>query len=151
MIDVLKKDHQFTKTVIIITGTYAAAENQNKRIPSKVPLIVYWPKISIQIIHKFTSHQDIMATIMQKLLHTTTAVKEYSQGENLFTLERLYPWILTKKNKKILVVTLNKTIFLDDNGSYHTYDQRGNIIQNDTSGLSLLLQVLTETKRFIAD
>ncbi|WP_158380011.1 LPS biosynthesis-modulating metalloenzyme YejM [Candidatus Williamhamiltonella defendens] len=151
IIDVLKKDHQFTKTVIIITGTYSAAENQNKIIPSKVPLIVYWPKISMQIIHKLTSHQDIMATIMQKLLHTTTAVKEYSQGENLFTPERLYPWILTKKNKKILVVTLNTMIVLDDNGSYHTYDQRGNIIQNDTSGLSLLLQVLTETKRFIAD
>lgn len=151
MIDVLKKDPQFTKTVIIITGAYAAAENQNKRIPSKVPLIVYWPNISTQIIHKLTSHQDIMATIMQKLLHTKTAVKEYSQGENLFTPERLYPWILTKKNKELLVVTPRKTIALDDNGSYHTYDQNGILIQNDTSELSLLLQVLTETKRFIAD
>jgi len=43
------------------------------------------------------------------------------------------------------------TLVLDHNGTYETYNLRGEKIRDQKPQLSLLLQVLTDEKRFIAN
>ena len=43
------------------------------------------------------------------------------------------------------------TVVLDHNGTYHTWNSDGEKIKDQKPQLSLLLQVLTDEKRFIAN
>lgn len=132
IIEDLKKADQFNSTVIIITGTYPPQDNKKMTAESlRVPLIIHWPNTPAQTINRLTSHEDIMATVMQRLLHTKTTLKDYSQGEDLFASESRYPWILTKEGHDLVVVMPNKMIRLDENGDYHTYDKEGNMVKNE--------------------
>ena len=49
------------------------------------------------------------------------------------------------------VTTPEMTLVLNNNGNYQTYDLRGEKIKDQKPQLSLLLQVLTDEKRFIAN
>ncbi|HAI05227.1 MAG TPA: phosphodiesterase, partial [Pantoea sp.] len=43
------------------------------------------------------------------------------------------------------------TLVLNNNGSYRAYDAQGKALKDHKPELALLLQVLTEEKRFIAN
>jgi membrane-anchored protein YejM (alkaline phosphatase superfamily) len=114
-------------------------------------LVIHWPGTPAQSINKLTSHNDVMRTLMQRLLHVSNAANDYSQGEDLFTAQRKNDW-LTSGNRSLLVITTpTQTLLLDNNGSYRAYDQKGKEIKDEKLPLALLLQVLTEVKRFIAN
>ncbi|WP_163497664.1 sulfatase-like hydrolase/transferase, partial [Escherichia coli] len=61
-----------------------------EREKMQVPLLIYWPNTPSQQIDKLTSHQDVLTTIMQRLLHVSNSPEDYSQGEDLFSPERKY-------------------------------------------------------------
>jgi len=48
-------------------------------------------------------------------------------------------------------VTPKETIILDKNGRYRTYDADNEEMKGEKPQLALLLQVLTDVKRFIAN
>ncbi|AWK14519.1 LPS biosynthesis-modulating metalloenzyme YejM [Candidatus Fukatsuia symbiotica] len=162
IIATLKKNYQWDKTVVIITaahgiefndsgdGTWGAGSKFNRE-QLQVPLIIHWPDRSAQKIDKLTNHEDIMVTLMQHLLHVNTPPQDYSQGEDLFAIKRKNNWVTTGDDGMLVITTPTQTILLHDDGNYRTYDQQGNEIKDHKPPLALLLQVLTETKRFIAN
>ena len=88
---------------------------------------------------------------MQRLLHVKTAPKDYSQGEDLFTAQRRNDWIATGDGNQLVIITPTQTLMLDNSGNYRVYDQNGDEIKDEKPQLALLLQVLTDVKRFIAN
>jgi len=92
-----------------------------------------------------------MRTLMQRLLHVKTAPKDYSQGEDLFTAQRRNDWIATGDGNQLVITTPTQTLMLDNSGNYRVYDQNGEEIKDEKPQLALLLQVLTDVKRFIAN
>jgi len=50
-----------------------------------------------------------------------------------------------------VITTPQITLVLDNNGSYQAYDRQGERLKDHKPQLALLLQVLTEEKRFIAN
>nr|WP_223817028.1 hypothetical protein [Pantoea sp. M_5] len=50
-----------------------------------------------------------------------------------------------------MITTPQVTLVLNNNGSYRAYDAAGNALKDHKPELTLLLQVLTEEKRFIAN
>lgn len=159
---VLKEKRMLEKTVIVITAEYNAssgdeakkkrgADNRFNRNQLQVPLVIHWPGTPAQTITKLTNHTDVMRTLMQRLLHVKTSANDYSQGEDLFAAQRKNNWVITGSERQLVIMTPTQMLVLENSGRYHAYDQNDNEIISEKTQLALLLQVLTEIKRFIAN
>lgn len=125
--------------------------NQDRQL-LQVPLVVHWPSTPAQSVTNLTDHQDVMTTLMQRLLHVTTSPEDYSQGEDLFSPQQQHQWVTgSDDSNRLIITTPASTLVLDNQGNYTTYDTAGNELKNQRPELGLLLQVLTEEKRFIAN
>lgn len=156
----LKQRGILDKTVVVITAAHGVALNENgvsdsgnsvNRDQLRVPLVIHWPDTPAQSINKLTDHEDVMLTLMQRLLHVTTSPADFSQGEDLFAAKRRHNWISTSKNGTLIITTPTQILQLERNGDYRAYDLDGKRIKDQKPDLGLLLQVLTNEKRFIAD
>ena len=142
-------------TVVVITAQHGVVLDgeavAGNREMLQVPLVVHWPNTPAQTVNKLTDHQDIMTTLMQRLLHVSTPAVDYSQGEDLFAAQRRHNWVASSTNHQLLITTPQETLALDNNGSYAAWDSQGNSLKDHKPQLALLLQVLTDEKRFIAN
>ena len=144
-------------TVVIITAAHGMPLNpQNgefdwSREQLQVPLVIHWPGIPAQNIATLTSNKDVMTTLMQRLLHVSTPANEYSQGEDLFSPARRRAWVTAANGDTLAVTSPEVTVVLNHNGTYSTWNSDGKKIDNRKPQLSLLLQILTDEKRFIAN
>ncbi|MEQ5402900.1 LPS biosynthesis-modulating metalloenzyme YejM [Providencia rettgeri] len=153
----LQRDNRLQNTIVIVTANYnnqGKAENEwldgkhFNRDNMQVPLFIYWPNTPAQQIDKLTSHQDVMTTLMQRLLHVSNPPDDYSQGEDLFSVKRTYPWVITGDNDDVVITTDNATLYMDQNGQFNIYDKQGAIERNEKPDLAELLKIFTELKRF---
>lgn len=161
VLGILKQRGLLNKTVVVITAEHGIEFNDAGKEPwgsgfisqtqLHVPLVVHWPGTPAQTIRKLTGHNDVMRTLMQRLLHVKTASKNYSQGEDLFTTQRHKNWIATGDSNLLVITTPTQTLMLDNNGIYRAYDKDDQEIKDEKPQLTLLLQVLTDIKRFIAN
>ncbi|WP_446469398.1 LPS biosynthesis-modulating metalloenzyme YejM [Xenorhabdus stockiae] len=161
VLDTLKNKGILNNTIVVITAKHGSTITNNdpkwfigdkfNRKQMHVPLIIHWPGTPAQVINKLTGHQDVMTTLMQRLLHVNNSPDDYSQGEDLFRDQRNIPWLITGENGSLVVTTTENTIYLSKDGDYHLYDSDGNEIQNAKPNLTQLLQILTEIKRFLAN
>lgn len=157
ILDSLEASGKMQNTVVIITAghgiplTSAGDRFAWSRAHIQVPLVIHWPGTPAQRITKLTEHQDIMTTLMQRLLHVRTPTSDYSQGEDLFGESRKNNWVIAANNSALAVTTPEMTLVLDNNGSYRMYDREGEQISETKPMLGLLLQVLIDEKRFIAN
>ncbi len=144
-------------TVVIITAAHGMPLNPQSskfdwsREQLQVPLVIHWPGIPAQNIATLTSNKDVMTTLMQRLLHVSTPANEYSQGEDLFSPARRRAWVTAANSDTLAVTSSEVTVVLNHNGTYSTWDSDGKKIDNRKPQLSLLLQILTDEKRFIAN
>lgn len=153
----LRDAGKLDKTIVIITAAHGipSGEAQNSydwaRPRLQVPLVIHWPGTPAQRINVLTDHTDVMTTLMQRLLHVSTPDNEYSQGQDLFHATRRHDWVTAANNSTLAITTPEMTLVLGKNGNYQCYDLQGRKINNQKPRLSLLLQVLTDEKRFIAN
>ncbi|WP_158783627.1 LPS biosynthesis-modulating metalloenzyme YejM [Pantoea sp. BAV 3049] len=142
-------------TVVVITAQHGVALNgdtsMGNRANLRVPLVIHWPNTPAQQVNKLTNHQDVMTTLMQRLLHVSTPSNDYSQGEDLFAAQRRHNWVSGINDRQLVITTPQVTLVLDNNGSYTAWDSEGHRLKDHKPQLTLLLQVLTEEKRFIAN
>ncbi len=143
------------KTVVVITGSrgvdLTSQQNQMDAEQIQVPLVIHWPNTPAQTVSKLTAHEDVMTTLMQRLLHVSTSPSDYSQGEDLFAARRNNNWVSSTSDGALVITTPTQTIRLDNNGNYRAYDSQGNELKDQKPELGLLLQVLTDQKRFVAN
>jgi len=153
----LRDAGKLDKTVVIVTAGHGVAPENSEmdegwsRGDLHVPLVIHWPGTPAQRISKLTDHKDVMTTLMQRLLHVSTPANEYSQGQDLFNAARRHNWVTAADNNTLAVTTPEMTLVLKHNGTYQTYNLKGEKIGDQKPQLSLLLQVLTDEKRFIAN
>ncbi len=153
----LRDAGKLDKTVVIITAGHGVSAEKGEmdegwsRGDLHVPLVIHWPGTPAQRISKLTDHKDVMTTLMQRLLHVSTPANEYSQGQDLFNAARRHNWVTAADNNTLAVTTPEMTLVLKHNGTYQTYNLKGEKIGDQKPQLSLLLQVLTDEKRFIAN
>ncbi|MEG3131320.1 LPS biosynthesis-modulating metalloenzyme YejM [Pantoea cypripedii] len=156
VLQTLQQRDLLKNTVVVITAQRAIAldgddNNPGNRATLQVPLVVHWPNTPAQTIDRLTDQQDVMATLMQRLLHVRTNPVNYSQGEDLFAAQRSHNWVASSEDGRLVVTTPDITLVLNNNGSYRAYDAQGKALKDHKPQLALLLQVLTEEKRFIAN
>lgn len=157
VLNALRESGKLENTVVVITaghGVPLGSERNNvewSRPRLQVPLVIHWPGTPSQRINTLTDHKDVMTTLMQRLLHVSTPANEYSQGQDLFSASRRHYWVTAASSNTLAVTTPALTLVLNSNGSYRTYNLQGEKLNDHTPQLSLLLQVLTDEKRFIAN
>lgn len=161
VIETLQNNNLLNNTVIVITATYGLESNAKNthltassnysRQQLQVPLVIHWPQLAAQEITKLTNHEDLMVTLMQNLLHVQNPASVYSQGESLFAENRQYSWITAGDNRQLVITTPNETIILKNDGKYKVYDKNYNEKKDVEPSLPLILQVLTDIRRFIAN
>jgi membrane-anchored protein YejM (alkaline phosphatase superfamily) len=155
ILQTLQQRDLLKNTVVVITAQRAIAldgdDNPGNRATLQVPLVVHWPNTPAQTIDRLTDQQDVMVTLMQRLLHVRTNPVNYSQGEDLFAAQRNHNWVASSEDGRLVVTTPDITLVLNNNGSYRAYDAQGKALKDHKPQLALLLQVLTEEKRFIAN
>ncbi|ENE2054276.1 cardiolipin transport protein PbgA [Escherichia coli] len=153
----LRDSGKLDNTVVIITAGRGIPLSEDEETFDwshghlQVPLVIHWPGTPAQRINALTDHTDLMTTLMQRLLHVSTPASEYSQGQDLFNPQRRHYWVTAADNDTLAITTPKKTLVLNNNGKYRTYNLRGERVKDEKPQLSLLLQVLTDEKRFIAN
>ncbi|EEW8173689.1 TPA: cardiolipin transport protein PbgA [Escherichia coli] len=157
MLNALRDSGKLDNTVVIITAGRGIPLSEDEETFDwshghlQVPLVIHWPGTPAQRINALTDHTDLMTTLMQRLLHVSTPASEYSQGQDLFNPQRRHYWVTAADNDTLAITTPKKTLVLNNNGKYRTYNLRGERVKDEKPQLSLLLQVLTDEKRFIAN
>ncbi|HHU1395691.1 TPA: LPS biosynthesis-modulating metalloenzyme YejM [Escherichia coli] len=157
VLNALRDSGKLDNTVVIITAGRGIPLSEEEETFDwshghlQVPLVIHWPGTPAQRINALTDHTDLMTTLMQRLLHVSTPACEYSQGQDLFNPQRRHYWVTAADNDTLAITTPKKTLVLNNNGKYRTYNLRGERVKDEKPQLSLLLQVLTDEKRFIAN
>lgn len=157
VLNALRDSGKLDNTVVIITAGRGIPLSEEEETFDwshghlQVPLVIHWPGPPAQRINALTDHTDLMTTLMQRLLHVSTPASEYSQGQDLFNPQRRHYWVTAADNDTLAITTPKKTLVLNNNGKYRTYNLRGERVKDEKPQLSLLLQVLTDEKRFIAN
>ncbi|HBN1623987.1 TPA: cardiolipin transport protein PbgA [Escherichia coli] len=157
VLNALRDSGKLDNTVVIITAGRGIPLSEEEETFDwshghlQVPLVIHWPGTPAQRINALTDHTDLMTTLMQRLLHVSTPASEYSQGQYLFNPQRRHYWVTAADNDTLAITTPKKTLVLNNNGKYRTYNLRGERVKDEKPQLSLLLQVLTDEKRFIAN
>ncbi|TNK36177.1 LPS biosynthesis-modulating metalloenzyme YejM [Escherichia coli] len=157
VLNALRDSGKLDNTVVIITAGRGIPLSEEEETFDwshghlQVPLVIHWPGTPAQRINALTDHTDLMTTLMQRLLHVSTPASEYSQGQDLFDPQRRHYWVTAADNDTLAITTPKKTLVLNNNGKYRTYNLRGERVKDEKPQLSLLLQVLTDEKRFIAN
>ncbi|EEC7209223.1 cardiolipin transport protein PbgA [Escherichia coli O103] len=157
VLNALRDSGKLDNTVVIITAGRGIPLSEDEETFDwshghlQVPLVIHWPGTPAQRINALTNHTDLMTTLMQRLLHVSTPASEYSQGQDLFNPQRRHYWVTAADNDTLAITTPKKTLVLNNNGKYRTYNLRGERVKDEKPQLSLLLQVLTDEKRFIAN
>ncbi|EOK7415144.1 LPS biosynthesis-modulating metalloenzyme YejM [Escherichia coli] len=157
VLNALRDSGKLDNTVVIITAGRGIPLSEDEETFDwshghlQVPLVIHWPGTPAQRINALTDHTDLMTTLMQRLLHVSTPASEYSQGQDLFNPQRRHYWVTAADNDTLAITTPKKTLVLNNNGKYRTYNLRGERVKDEKPQLSLLLQMLTDEKRFIAN
>ena len=157
VLNALRDSGKLDNTVVIITAGRGIPLSEEEETFDwshghlQVPLVIHWPGTPAQRINALTDHTDLITTLMQRLLHVSTPASEYSQGQDLFNPQRRHYWVTAADNDTLAITTPKKTLVLNNNGKYRTYNLRGERVKDEKPQLSLLLQVLTDEKRFIAN
>ncbi|HAI6836493.1 TPA: cardiolipin transport protein PbgA [Escherichia coli] len=157
VLNALRDSGKLDNTVVIITAGRGIPLSEEEETFDwshghlQVPLVIHWPGTPAQRINALTDHTDLMTTLMQRLLHVSTPASEYSQGQDLFNPQRRHYWVTAADNDTLAITTPKKTLVLNNNDKYRTYNLRGERVKDEKPQLSLLLQVLTDEKRFIAN
>ncbi|EHW5979071.1 cardiolipin transport protein PbgA [Escherichia coli] len=157
VLNALRDSGKLDNTVVIITAGRGIPLSEDEETFDwshghlQVPLVIHWPGTPAQRINALTDHTDLMTTLMQRLLQVSTPASEYSQGQDLFNPQRRHYWVTAADNDTLAITTPKKTLVLNNNGKYRTYNLRGERVKDEKPQLSLLLQVLTDEKRFIAN
>ena len=138
--DELKQSGSLENTLIIITGDHSQEMNDNKLgfwghngnytdAQTKVPFIIVGAKDLQHMsdnINKFTSHEDVVPTIMRHYLHVENDISDYSTGYDLFSPILDRDWLLMSNYSSYAVRTKDNIYFVNRLGISHYYDCHNN-------------------------
>ncbi|MGL9733818.1 MAG: LPS biosynthesis-modulating metalloenzyme YejM [Symbiopectobacterium sp.] len=153
ILNTLQSQGKLDNTVVIITAKSSEQDKGShyRRSQWQIPLVVHWPGTPAQTISKMTDQKDVMVTLMQRLLHVKTSTTDYAQGEDLFAAQRRNNWLVNGNHGALMITTPEQIIQLEANGSYDSYNSDGEKLRDEKPSLPLLLQILTNERRFIAN
>ncbi len=154
----LRDNDLLDNTIVIITGDHGQEFNENKKgywghngnytqAQLGVPLIIHWPGMSPAVHHHWTSHYDIVPTLMQQLFHCANDIEDYSIGKSLLdTTPR--EWLIVGSHDNLGVIEVDRitTVYFDR--SFDITDRHLNEIKGARLNSKLINEILRQTNRY---
>ncbi|OBT13059.1 hydrolase [Vibrio sp. UCD-FRSSP16_10] len=158
ILDTLKQQQLLDKTIVVITSDHGWEFNETKtnswgansnysNYQLQVPMVVHWPNKPAHEYTHVTSHFDLSVTLMQNLLGVTSNPVDFSSGKNLFDTKKRR-WTMAGDAREFALISTNGVTVLDRYGNYKVYDQNYRRQREAKPKLSIIMQGLSETKRF---
>ncbi len=159
VLSALKQSPYWEKTIVIITSNHGIEFDETNtnswgsstnfsQYQLRVPMLIHWPNVEPELIVSRSSHLDLAPTLMESFLKTTTSAESYSSGLNLLNQDNERNWLLAGDRKNIALITDTNTVVIDTFGNYKVYDENYNRLTDEKPKLSLLMQGISELKRF---
>ena len=164
VLDKLKQSGDLDNTIIVITGDHGQEVNDNKNNywghnsnytdpQVKVPFAIIGPKVKDSQIMQwdsqlFTSHQDIVPTVMKNFLGVQNDVKDYSVGEDLFGAPVRRDWMLASNYSSYAVITPKSILEVGVVGQYDVLDKNNHPIKGQQPNFEYLQAALEQISRF---
>lgn len=158
IIESLQEADLIKNTVVVFTSNHGTEFNDTKtnswgsntnysKFQLQVPMIIHWPNMEpTKYTHK-TSHLDFSATILHELIGVSSNPTDFSSGKNLFDKENR-SWIIAGDRREVALITDKSTTVVDKFGNYKVYNQDYQRLSDAKPKLSILMQGLSEQKRF---
>ncbi|MBV7297548.1 DUF3413 domain-containing protein [Enterovibrio paralichthyis] len=160
LFDSLEANGQLENTVVVVTSNHGTEFNETgsnswgantnySKYQLQVPMVVHWPSQQPQTVTAYSSHLDVVPTLMESMLAVDSPASNYTSGRNLFEIsEKPRKWVMAGDSRDIVVVQPDKTTVVDKFGNYRVYDSNYKLQPEGKPQLSILMQVMHELKRF---
>jgi membrane-anchored protein YejM (alkaline phosphatase superfamily) len=145
---------------VIITGDHGQEFNDNKKnywghngnysaAQMQVPTLIYKPGGKHQVYTHWTSHYDIVPTIMTDLFHCKNPITDYSIGKNMND-KKDRNWLLIGSSDNFAILQPNRINTVNFDGSYDITDQKLNPIKDAKLQTDLINKIMFSSKSFYA-
>lgn len=164
VLDKIKASGEEDNTVVIITGDHGQEVNDNMENfwghngnytdpQIKVPFAIIGPKVLTSEIMKwnaqtFTSHQDVVPTLMKNYLGVNNNIPDYSTGVNLMGPEVKRNWILASNYSSYAVITAKDILEVGAVGQYDFLNKSNKPIKGQQFNGQYLQGALEQISRF---
>ena len=163
VIEKLKTSGELKNTIVIITGDHGQELNDNKlnywghnsnftAAQTHVPFIMFGPGISNEASKFngdiFTSHVDVVPTLMKNYLGIKSPLKDYSTGVDLLGERVNRPWILSSSYSKYSIITKESMIEVDALGNYQLLDKTNRALKEQSPNFTYLKDALSQLSQF---
>ena len=155
VIDELQAQSLLEETVVIITGDHGQEFNdllQNywghngnfSKYQTQTAMLIRWPNDGANRIEYRTSHEDIVPTLMQRVLGCTNPIDDYSTGQNLYAADYQPKQLLLESWSRRALMTDDRYYVFGPSGDTQVLDIGYNELSNgDTDSEAILAAMQT--------
>ncbi len=154
----LEESNLLENTTVIITGDHGEEFNERdngfsghgtsySNYQTDVPLVVSVPGDSARVITKRTSHPDIVATIMNDVLHCANQPEDYCSGTPLSS-EKECDWRIVGSYYNHAIVEPNQVTVSYPGGYFEVRDSSYAVVSNKNINRDNMKEALAEMSRF---
>lgn len=158
IIDKLEENNLLDSTIIVITGDHGQEFNDNKKgywqhggnftkYQIKVPMLIFDTEKEPKTFSELSLHYDIVPTLMSNYLGVTTPMKDYSFGQDLFSLEPRN-WFVSGYNNNYAIVEKDRITKVYATGLFDITDLQLNPIKDAELNYEVLQNALKKINKF---
>ena len=164
VLDQIKAAGEEDHTLVIITGDHGQEVNDNKEnfwghngnytdAQVKVPLAIIGPKVLTSNMMQwngstYTSHQDLVPTLMKNFLGVNNDIQDYSVGEDLMGPVINRDWILASNYSSYAVITPKTILEVGAVGQYDLLDKSNKPLKGQQPNFTYVQGALEQISRF---
>ncbi len=154
----LREKNLLDNTIVIITGDHGQEFNENKKgywghngnysaIQIGVPFMMKWPGMEPQVYDHWTSHYDIVPTLMQNMFGSINPVTDYSVGKNLFDFSDR-KWLLVNSHDHCGIIEEDRITIIHSDCAYDITDLNLDYISDAKLDTVLMNEVIGQVNRY---
>lgn len=145
-------------TVVMISSDHGEEFNENgdgvkghgsgySPYQLKIPMLLAWPGMEPKVVSHRTSHYDVAATLMRRLLGCTNAYADYSSGNDLYDGPQ-WDWLVAGSYYNYAVLESDQITVTFPNGTYEVRDSEYRLMDQPQFRADVLEAVMRENTRF---
>lgn len=139
IVESLSENKVHDDTVVVLTSDTG----------TQVPLLIIWPGKKPAVISNFTSHYDVVPTLMTQLFGCVNEPREFSYGTSLFKKEEP-TWFVTGTESDLVLLDFKKNhrITFGQRGGFRVVGPFESSVDKDDVRYELILSVLRDLTYF---
>jgi uncharacterized protein len=159
VLDVLEEQHLLKNTIIILTADHGEELNDNRSgywqhasaytsHQLHVPLLVSWPGKKAAIYKHFTTHFDVVPTLMTGVLNCKNPLTDYTLGQSLFSVNQRPP-LISGSYADYAVVTKDQVARVYHYGDYVIDDAKGSPLTKRPLQIQSMRQAFNDLNAYL--